>query len=143
MKNLTTNLLIAAAAFVAVAGTASAQTMEAKIPFAFRASGKVLPAGTYRVSLKSTATGLRQLIVSTASGKNEVLTYAAPSGQASAAWANSGMAVLSFQCGVSRCALMDAWMGGSDQVYQISVPKLGRDEPIHTAEIVLHTVKGD
>ena len=143
MKNLTTNLLIAAAAFVAVAGTASAQAKEAKIPFAFRASGKVLPAGAYRVSMRSTASGIKELIVSTASGKNEVLTYAAPAGPAKAAWTESGMAVLSFQCGVSRCALKDAWMGGSDQVYEIAVPKLGRDEPVHTAEIVLHNVKGD
>ena len=143
MKNLTTKLMLAAAAFVAVAGTASAQTMEAKIPFAFRASGKVLAAGTYRVDLKSTASGAQQLILSTASGRHEVLTFAYSAGPAKAAWQSTGEAVLSFQCGISRCALKDVWMGSSDLVYRISTPKLGNDEPVHTAEIVMHSVKAD
>jgi hypothetical protein len=48
MTRLTTKLMIAAAALVA-AGAASAQTMKADIPFAFRAGGKVMAAGTYQV----------------------------------------------------------------------------------------------
>ena len=35
MKRLTTNLMIAAAAIAAVAGSASAQTLKADIPFTF------------------------------------------------------------------------------------------------------------
>ncbi len=142
MKNLTTNLMIAAAALAAVAGTASAQTMEAKIPFAFRASGKVLPAGTYRVGMLSTPSGNHELIVTTATGKNQVLVYAAPDGQAKSTWADSGMAVLAFECGVSRCALKNAWMGDGP-VYRIPVPKLGKDEPVRTAEVVMKAAKGD
>ncbi len=143
MKNVLTHLMIAAAAVVAVAGTASAQTMEAKIPFAFRASDKVLPAGTYRVELKSTQSGSRMLVISTHSGKHEVLAFAYQDGPANASWKSAGDAVLSFQCGVSRCALKDIWMGSAESVYRIPVHKLGNDEPVHTAEIVLHSVKGD
>ncbi len=142
MKKLTTNLMIAAAALVAVAGTASAQTMEAKIPFAFRASGTVLPAGTYKVQLKSVQSG-RMLVISTADGKNTMLSTAFQGGPASASWESVGDPVLSFQCGVSRCALKDVWMGGGDPVFRIPTPKLGKDEPVHIAEIPMHMVKGD
>jgi hypothetical protein len=143
MKNLTTKLMIAAAAVAALAGTATAQTMEAKIPFAFRASGKVLPAGTYRVDLRTAPSGTHQLIMSTAKGKYQVLSFASPDGQATASWQSAGNPVLLFQCGVSRCALKDAWIGGDNLVYSIPVPKLGKDEPVHTAEIVMKAVKGD
>jgi hypothetical protein len=40
MKNMTSKMIIAAATLVAAAGVASAQDMEAKIPFAFRAGGR-------------------------------------------------------------------------------------------------------
>ncbi len=59
MKKLTTKLMIAAAALVVAAGAASAQTMKAEIPFAFRAGDKVMAAGTYRVETLSTQTGAR------------------------------------------------------------------------------------
>jgi hypothetical protein len=143
MKNLTMNLMIAATALVAAAGSASAQTMEAKIPFAFRASGKVLPAGTYRVELKSAQSGDRVVLISTAGGKNQTLATAYQNGPASASRQAAGNAVLSFQCGVSRCALKDIWMGAAETVYRLPVQKLGKDEPMHTAEIVMSSVKGD
>ena len=53
MKRLTTNLMIAAAAIAAVAGSASAQTLKADIPFTFHAGGTVLPAGTYQIKVNS------------------------------------------------------------------------------------------
>jgi hypothetical protein len=143
MKNGLTNLMIAAAAFVAVAGTAAAQTMEAKIPFAFHVSGKTLPAGTYRVTLQSTPAGPQQLIVASPRRRNQLVALAFADRKVSADWQSSGMAVLSFQCGASQCALKNAWMGTSDLVYRIPTPKLSNDESVRTAEIVMHTVKGD
>ena len=142
MKHLTMNLMIAATALVAAAGSASAQTastqtMQAKIPFAFRASGFVLPAGTYKVDLQTMHSGDRVLVITTAYGKHDVVAVAHPNGPA------SGNPVLSFQCGVSRCALTGISMGADSSVYRIPVKKLGKDEPVHTAEIVLTTVKGD
>jgi len=143
MKNLTTKLTIAAAALVAVAGTASAQAMEAKIPFAFRASGKTLSAGTYRVEMKTTPSSALQLVISSQDGKLEVLTMAYPNGSAANAWRNTGNPTLTFECGESRCALTDIWTGSSDPVYHIWNRGLGKDESTHTAEIVIHTVKAD
>ena len=50
MKNLTKNMTIAAAALMVAAGVAGAQTIQAEVPFGFRAAGTVMPAGSYRVS---------------------------------------------------------------------------------------------
>ncbi len=143
MKNVMTNLMIAAAAFVALAGTASAQIMEAKIPFAFRASDKVLPPGTYKVELRALQTGDRVLVITNPSGKHRTFSIARPNGAANPEWKAAGDAVLSFQCGVSRCAMKDIWMGSEDPVYVIPVHKIGHDDPAHTAEIVLHAAKVD
>ena len=46
MTNLTKNIMIAAAALMVVAGVAGAQTIQAEVPFGFRAAGTVLPAGS-------------------------------------------------------------------------------------------------
>jgi hypothetical protein len=142
MKNVMTKLMIAAAAFVAVAGTASAQTLEAKIPFAFRASSKVFTAGTYSVQMTRTATAGQMLIISNPDGKHDLLTLAYPSGEAKRAWRSTGDAVLSFQCGVSRCILTDIWTGAGP-VYHLPTPGLGKDENVRAAEIVMHLVKAD
>jgi hypothetical protein len=129
MKNVTMRLTIAAAAFVAVASVASAQDMQANIPFAFRANGKVFAAGTYRVNVKTgnipmltirnRATGAAALAVGRVTDANK-----------------TGDARISFECGISRCALSKV-STGSGAAYSISVPKLGKDEPRRTAEIVM------
>jgi len=141
MKNLTMKTMIAAAAFVAAAGVASADTqiMEAKIPFAFRAGGKVLAPGTYRVRLRDDGNP----IVTIASPGNAVIALAQANGDAKKAWTAGGKAVLSFECGSSRCSLTQVWMGSSSPVYMLPAPKLGKDEPRRLAEIVMTPVKGD
>jgi hypothetical protein len=48
VKNLIQSMMIAGAVLVA-AGAANAQTMAAKIPFEFSVSGKIMPAGEYRI----------------------------------------------------------------------------------------------
>ena len=45
MKNLTMKMMFAAATLVAAAGVASAQTLEANVPFTFRAGGTDAPGG--------------------------------------------------------------------------------------------------
>jgi hypothetical protein len=137
MKNLTMKLTIAAAAFVAVAGVASAQTLEANIPFAFRANGKVFEAGTYRVSMK---TGTTNLLTIRDRDSSKAALAVGMSTTPSSTWLATGEAVLSFQCGVGRCALSKVWMGSGSNAYSIAVPKLGKDEARRTAEIVMRPV---
>jgi hypothetical protein len=136
MKNVTMRLTIVAAAFVAVAGVASAQTMEAKIPFAFRASGKVYEAGTYRVNMRNSS-GVPVLTIRNRDSAESGLAVGTATDPSKTS-VSTGNAVLSFQCGVSRCALSKVWMGAAGTpAYSISTPKLGKDEPRRTAEIVM------
>jgi len=140
MKNLTTKMTIAAAAFMAVAGVASAQTLEAKIPFEFRANGKVLPAGTYRVEMSRAPI----LVIESKEPGQGVLAVAFGSDDPKKEWVSAGQGVLLFQCGVGPCALRDIWAGeGGRPVYRIRVPRVGKGEPQSVAEIVMHPVKGD
>jgi hypothetical protein len=139
MKNMTSKMIIAAATLVAAAGVASAQDMEAKIPFAFRAGGKVLAAGTYHIRTdRGVATVI--LISGQAAGE-QVLTVGQNAGEAKAAWTSTGNAVLSFQCGVSRCVLTQVWTGTDAPVYRLSNPSFGKGEPQREAEVVMHPVK--
>ena len=63
MKNLTKHTMIAAAALVVAAGAAQAQQLKAEIPFSFRASGTLMPAGEYRVEgIRSQNTMIFKLI---------------------------------------------------------------------------------
>src|SRR5579863_1677053 len=126
MNSLTMRLTIAAAAFVAVAGVASAQDMEAKIPFAFRANGKVFAAGTYRVNVKTG--GIPVLTIRNPVSGESALAVGMPT-DPNKSWLSTGDAVLSFHCGVSRCALSKVWMGNTGMpAYSIATPKLGKDE---------------
>jgi hypothetical protein len=141
MKNMTTKMIIAAATLVAAAGVASAQTMEAKIPFAFRAGGKLLAAGTYHVQMNRSPSGASLILISGQAAAEKVLTVGHGGADAKAAWTATGNPVLSFQCGVSRCVLTQVWTGADAPVYRLSNPSFGKGEPQREAEVVLHPVK--
>src|SRR5580692_3673038 len=98
MKNLTTKLMIAAATLVASVGMASAQTMEAKIPFAFRADGKVFAAGTYRIQMVRTA-GSPIVAIKNVKNGGRLVSLASPNGEAKSAWQSTGAPILEFRCG--------------------------------------------
>jgi hypothetical protein len=143
MKNLTNRMMIVAAAFLAVA-SASAQSMEAKIPFAFRAGGKVMAPGTYRVRMQVQPSGTPLLTISGHESGQSVLAVAFGNGDPKAAWKATGDAVLSFECGNSRCSLKQAWMGaGASLVYRFPTPNLGADEPRHVAEISMRPLTAE
>jgi hypothetical protein len=144
MKNLTNKMTIVAAAFLAVASAASAQSMEAKIPFAFRAAGKVMAPGTYHVRMQTQPSGYPLLTISSHESGQSILAVAFGNGNPKAAWKATGDAVLSFECGNSRCALRQVWMGaGTSQVYRFATPNLGSDEPRHVAEISMRPLTAE
>ena len=144
MKSLTTKMMIAAAALVAVAGVASAETLEAQVPFAFRAGGETLEAGTYLVEVQRGPAGTPVILIASREVGKQVFAIPYSSGNPKKAWTASGNGVLSFQCGAGRCALQEIWMGDEGRpVYRIPVPSLGRDEPRSMAEIVMHPVRGE
>ena len=143
MKSLTMSLTIAAAALVAVAGAASAQTLEASVPFAFYANGKVLPAGTYRVTLGGSGAN-PILTISNRESLQRTLGLAFPNLTPKKSWVDAGNAVLLFRCGSnsSRWALNELWTGApGGPAY--SIPNSGKDDYRMTAEIVMHRVASE
>jgi len=120
MKNLTTKLMFAAAALFA-AGAASAQTMKADIPFAYRAGGKLMAAGVYRVELN----GLSGTVLIHDEGwKTTVIAQPVTHIEGK----NQTAPELVFACGRETCSLVQAWPGYAKDGLQFKTPKLHRNE---------------
>ena len=142
MKRLTTNLMIAAAAIAAVAGSASAQTLKADIPFTFHAGTALMSPGTYQIKLNSPNGAPIFVLRNADTGKASMVGERASS-DAPKAWRANGAARLAFECGGSRCVLRDVWQGGDAPAHHLSGPKFGPNEEVHTAEIRMSSVKAD
>jgi hypothetical protein len=142
MKRFTTNLMIAAAAIAAVAGSASAQTLKADIPFTFHAGAAVLSPGTYQVKMNSTNGAPIFVLRNADTGKASMVAEHASS-DAPKAWRANGAARLAFECAGSRCILRAVWQGGDAPAHHLSGPKFGPNEEVQTAEIRMTSVKAD
>jgi hypothetical protein len=127
MTRLTTKLMIAAAALVA-ASAASAQTMQATIPFDFRAAGKVMPAGTYHVDIDR----LGGTVIIRDWHKTGVVTMA----MAHKAGAESAPKLV-FACGRGSCSLLRIWPGYSQPSLEFGIPKLNPSDETSLAVIPL------
>jgi hypothetical protein len=130
MTRLTTKLMIAAAALVA-AGAASAQTMQATIPFAFRAGGKVMEAGTYHVDLHGPG---RTVVIQ---GLNKVAVVAMPVAHRDGA---ERTPKLVFTCARGTCSLHRIWPGYSAPGLDFGTPKL---DPREEASLVVIPLRRD
>src|SRR5437660_9831677 len=128
-------MMIAAVTLVVAAGSASAQVLKAEIPFPFRAGGVVMAAGEYMV-IANQKNGQPVYRLWSEQEHRSILVLATSSSDPEKAWKASGSPVLSFECGVSHCALSAIWAGPATPAYTFSRPKLGRDEPTHTAPVV-------
>ena len=120
MTNFTKTLLIAAAALLATAGMAGAQTIQAEVPFGFHVAGKAMPAGAYTVSASRLAGGSLVFRLTNEDSNRSVMTapYAQSSQKhgATAAW-------LAFQCAGDRCTLIQI-AAGRGETYQIPQPRM-------------------
>ena len=141
MKTTTTKLTIATAFLALAAGAASAETLNANIPFAFRVGNKAMAAGTYRVQV----TGATNNVVTLKSLSSQDLAIVLPTGlsDASKEWKANGEPVLSFECGASRCALNRIWTGTSAPAYNIAHPKLATGEQASVTLIHMAKANGD
>jgi hypothetical protein len=143
MTKLTLKLMIATAALVAAAGAASAQTLNASIPFEFRANGRVMAPGRYQVDL-SPKSGTRVFRLSNlSSGSQALLLGQVPVGPEKA-WEAGGGGALAFECASGSCALAEIW-GGTDSRYAYTIhrPKLGKDGTAVLRVIPLQVGKGE
>ena len=142
MTNFTTRMMIAAATLVVAAGSASAQVLKAEIPFTFRAAGVVMAGGKYEVTADQT-NGRPMYRLYSEQEHRSILLMAGAARDPQKAWKASGEPLLSFECSSSRCALSGVWAGSATPAYSIPHPRLGRDEPTHTALVVMRPDKGD
>ena len=109
MKNVLRTAVFAAAAVAATLTPASAEQMEVKIPFAFQAGAKALPAGSYVVQRMygTVATTAYKL-----SDRHGVIQAVLMSG--SHVYTDAAQpARLVFQCAQSGCRLTELWNGSA------------------------------
>ena len=128
MKNLTTNMIIAAAALMVTAGMATAQTIKAEVPFSFKANGTVMPAGEYQVDR------LSQNIIKVANLDAHRSVLVAP--QVKNDWARPGDPKLTFECSGDRCALVSV-DAGEGHAYRFASPKHEDDTRVAVIRAIL------
>jgi len=134
MKNLT-NLIFAAAALVVTAGMAMAQGIKAEVPFAFRAGGKLMPAGEYRVQETNRSGGAPILNLVNVEARSSVYTLPFRSNSVAA-----DAPKLVFECSGSACALTKL-TDAHGLSYGFSHPNWGKGEDTRVAVIRAVLVK--
>ena len=126
MKSLMSKMLVAAAAVAVCAGTASAQRMKSEIPFSFKTSGAVMPAGEYQVELAKSNAGIPIFRLLNTDANRPVLVVA--SSKYADSWKSYSDAKLVFRCGAEGCALTQIWTGTEHGAYDVPTPKSLRTE---------------
>ena len=140
MKHFTVNSMLVAAGLVLAAGSASAQTLKADIPFTFHVAGAVMSPGTYEVvNSSSTAKFVRFRNVET---KNSVLAMYGSIDPAKELKVR-GTPAIQFECAGAECALRQIWTGTDGPAYGFRGPKLGSDGEKRMAVIPLTSLKAD
>jgi hypothetical protein len=138
MKNLTKNMMIAAAALAVAAGVAQAQTIKAEVPFSFRVAGAAMPAGEYWVTASSSVGGSPLFKLRNADTRHSIMAmpYVANDRKP-----GSPEASLTFACGGAQCTLVQV-ANGSGKEYRFQSPKPGGDEDSRVAVIRAVLVNG-
>jgi hypothetical protein len=139
MTRTTTRMMIAAAALAVAAGVASAQSMKAEIPFAFRFGNELYPAGTYSVEVQNANT---MVYLINREARRSGILVPLPAADPSKEWRTSGAPMLAFECGLGRCQLTQVWAGTDHPVLPIPHRRLGPGE-VATVRLVHLTRYGD
>ncbi|HXA53033.1 MAG TPA: hypothetical protein VNV86_22100 [Candidatus Acidoferrum sp.] len=119
MKLTALRLTFAAAAMLAAATTASAQTMKAEIPFSFEARNVLMQAGSYTVTLSHTSGGMLAEIYSVDQRRS---VLALPHISESPLTPQNSTPVLTFACAEGRCALLQM-RDAASTVYRFGTSK--------------------
>ena len=135
----TTKWLVTAAALAIATGVASAQALQAEIPFAFRAGDKMMAAGTYNVK---SLEGQRYLILSNFEARQSVILLPNSLETPAKATAKRGEPVMVFECG-SRCELIKVWTGSGYPEVALRRHAPSGGETASLMEIRLVRVNGD
>lgn len=141
MKRLT-NCLIAAAALTVAAASASAQMLKAEIPFTFRAGAALMAPGAYQVTTTNTS-GVRHYTLRNVDTGQAALVVAMIASDPPRTWRADGLPRLGFDCAGARCVLRQLWEGYGGLAYGINGPRIGKNEPVQRAEVVLTKVNSN
>lgn len=119
MKNLSSKMMVAALALTGVASLASAQQLKSEIPFPFRVSGTLMPAGSYEIS-ESTSNSSPIFRMLNTDVHRPVLVV--PNGNIGSATSFTDTKLV-FRCGDMGCALAQIWTGQALGAYSVPTPK--------------------
>jgi hypothetical protein len=138
MKSFLIHSMFAAATLVAVAGSASAQSMKAEIPFAFRAGAVLMQPGTYDVVARQ---GMSSMLFQLQNRDTHESVVLFREGTRDVPKAAAGVRKLAFLCAAGDCVLSELWTGGeASSVF--SAPKNKSGDPVRIAEVRM-TTKAD
>jgi hypothetical protein len=141
MKRLMIHSMFAAATLVAVAGSSSAQVLNAEIPFAFRAGAVLMQPGSYQVKTDRTGAIFKVYVQQRDTNASIVLINFVLE-KPSKAWVKAGQPKLGFDCSTARCALTEMWTGAAASSYRFFGPRRG-SEPLHLTEVGMTPAKAD
>jgi hypothetical protein len=134
--------MITAAALAVAAGSASAQSLKADIPFTFHTANATMSPGTYVITVQYSAGRQFLLMRNADTGAGAMLTqYVDAVASKAMEWDNT--AKLTFECARRACVLRELWKGGGSGGFQFLGPKLPRNEDTHIAEVALTGMKTD
>jgi hypothetical protein len=138
MRSFMKNTWMVAATLVVAAGTTSAQTLTAEIPFAFQAGSAMMAPGTYTVT--ATHSGNQMLRISRFRGQTSL--FLVLQSDAPKAWVAEHKPKISFTCVERLCTLASVWDGESRDALVINSG--ARNRELAGATIVtLDAIKAD
>ena len=141
MTDFTKQIVVAASALM-LAGAASAQSLKADIPFAFRVGNKLMQPGTYMVS-QIGHNGIETYRLLNTEMREAALAMGNIPHDPSKEWRADGKPRLAFECGERHCTLSELWNGESTHPsYKFHIPK-SRGESYHLAVVVAHRAKSE
>jgi len=140
MKRLTTQSMFAAAVVLLAAGSASAQTLKAEIPFPFAVGSSIMTPGTYQVRVDPSGLGRYVIFQNAATKKSAIVTVSAATPPKD--WRTRGDAVVQFQAADGRYAVRQMWSGSDSRAYDFHAPKSAHGD-LRTAEIRMSVIKAD
>jgi hypothetical protein len=121
MNTSTIRTMIAAAALVVAAGTASAQSYRAEVPVSFRVASRTMPAGSY--DIRMTSNGVETVVLYNRSTQTAVAVVSNVRGDAPRQWVAAGDPKLTFSCTGGTCRLSTLFTGSDAFAYSFPAPR--------------------
>ena len=141
MTHFTKKMTMMVAALAMTAGTVSAQTLKAEIPFAFRVGKQVMQPGEYRLSVVPNRSGAPMFTLASYDTQHSVFVLPSIRTTPSKEWMAAGLAKLSFACTDGSCALTRLWTGEGD-AYTF-YPTRGKDGEMRIAELTMRPERAE